>query len=162
MTRQGSEGTDVNLSKGKSDAFTDRMNVAIRKGGGVTNMAHRTGLSESVLRKWRSGASDPKRSDLVKVADAAGVSVEWLATGREDVPGITEDGATYTATPRVDLDQLEEVIAKTRRRFKERGLDLTPESEARVIRLIYEFYTREGKPMDEASLNNIIELAAFR
>ena len=53
-------------------------------------------------------------------------------------------------------------VAKTRAKFKERGISLSPQAEAKVIRLIYEFYARQGEPMDEASLDNVIELAAFR
>lgn len=44
----------------------------------------------------------------------------------------------------------------------ERRPDLSPKARARIVRLVYEFYLRQGEPMDEASLNNVIELAAFR
>lgn len=72
------------------------------------------------------------------------------------------DLATEADAIHLKLDALEEVITKTRSMLQKRNISLNPEAEARIIRLIYEFYLRQGEPMDEAMLNNIIELAAFR
>lgn len=84
--------------------------------------------------------------------------------------GVSDGGQIYTIEPAtgsgktfaVDFDALEEVIAKTRAMFKAKGISLRPEAEAKVIRLIYEYYVRHGDTMDEATLDNVIELAAFR
>lgn len=38
-------------------------------------------VSESVVRKWAASASEPTTSNLVAVARAGGVTIEWLATG---------------------------------------------------------------------------------
>ncbi|WBM40129.1 hypothetical protein M2J83_10040 [Alcaligenes faecalis] len=113
-------------------------------------------MSTSVLRSWRSGNSDPSRSSLVKMAQASNLSVSWLASG-EGNPSPSEPSSTL-----VDLDILEEIIAKTQQLFQGQDVNLKPEAEARIIRLVYEFYLRQGQQMDEASLNNLIELASFR
>jgi len=134
-----------------------RISEISRRAGGKKKLAAKAHVSESHLYRYISGESEPTASRLVALARAADVSIAWLATGEgEAFP------AAQTATAAVDLDRLEEVVAKTRAKFKERGINLTPQSEAKVIRMIYEFYTRQGVPMDEASLENVIELAAFR
>ncbi len=136
--------------------FSDRINLAIARAGGAKNLADKMGMSTSVLRSWRSGNSDPSRSSLVKMAQATNLSVSWLASG-EGNPSPSEPSSAL-----VDLDILEEIIAKTQQLFQGQNVNLKPEAEARIIRLVYEFYLRQGQQMDEASLNNLIELASFR
>lgn len=136
--------------------FSDRINLAITRAGGAKNLAEKMGMSTSVLRSWRSGNSDPSRSSLVKMAQASNLSVSWLASG-EGSPSTTEAVDTN-----VNLNALEEIIAKTQLLFQQRHLNLTAEAEARIIRLVYEFYLRQGTQMDEKSLDNLIELASFR
>lgn len=62
----------------------------------------------------------------------------------------------------LELDILEEIITKAQLLFQAKSVGLRPEAEARIIRLVYEMYLRQGQKMDEASLNNLIELASFR
>lgn len=45
------------------------------------SFARRADVAESVLRKYLNGAM-PSTDRLVRLADAAGVSIEWLATGK--------------------------------------------------------------------------------
>jgi phage repressor protein C with HTH and peptisase S24 domain len=66
--------------------FVERINVLIDSWGGAAPGARAAGLSEGVIAKYRRGESDPSRARLVALAGAAGVSVEWLATGRRAVP----------------------------------------------------------------------------
>lgn len=66
------------------------------------------------------------------------------------------------AAPAVDLDKLEEVAVKVLALLDQKRPDLSAKARGRIVRLVYEFYIRQEKPMDEASLNNVIELAAFR
>ncbi|MFN4097786.1 MAG: helix-turn-helix domain-containing protein [Sphingomonas sp.] len=47
----------------------------------VAAFARRCGFGESLLRKYLAGA-EPSAKNLARIADAAGVSLEWLATGR--------------------------------------------------------------------------------
>ncbi|WP_085919057.1 helix-turn-helix domain-containing protein [Halomonas sp. CSM-2] len=86
MTQQSLNESDAKVEALNIDEFSKRVVVAIEKAGGATKMAEKAGVSGSVLRKWRSGSSEPSRVNLIKLADAAGVSVEWLATGKEPRP----------------------------------------------------------------------------
>lgn len=162
MTRQRSELHEVNVQVDKVDAFAERVAAAIKRAGGATIMAEKAEVSGSVLRKWRSGQSDPSRTNLVKMARAAGVSLEWLATGEGDPDdGVSTTPAEATQVP-PDLDSLEEVTTKVLELLEKHRPDVSTRAKARIVRLVYEFYLRQGKPMDESSLNNVIELAAFR
>ena len=54
--------------------------------------ARRCGFPESLLRKYLNG-SQPSVRNLVVMARAAGVSVEWLATGKNSAPTEMRAGA---------------------------------------------------------------------
>lgn len=124
-------------------------------------MAKAAGVSTSVLAKWRAEQSDPSRSNLVKMARAAGVSIHWLATGEGDPdPGAAQPAEDAQSAP--DLDTLEDIATKILALLESRRPDLSAKARARIIRLVYEFYIKQDKPMDQASLDNVIELAAFR
>ena len=159
MTRQTSQLDKVNVQAGKVDALGERISVAIERAGGATLMSQKAGVSTSVLRKWRSGQSEPQVTSLVNMAMAAGVSVEWLATGRGESD---QEAPSGLGEAHIDLDALEEVAVKVLALLDKRRPDLSARARARIVRLVYEFYIRQEKPMDEASLNNVIELAAFR
>lgn len=90
------------------------------------------------------------------MAQASNLSVSWLASG-EGSPTPCEPSSTV-----LELDILEEIITKAQLLFQAKSVGLRPEAEARIIRLVYEMYLRQGKKMDETSLNNLIELASFR
>lgn len=53
----------------------------IRLAGNASAFARMCGVSESVVRKWRDGLSEPSRLYLEQIVRHAGVSVEWLVMG---------------------------------------------------------------------------------
>lgn len=65
----------------------------------VRRFGREAGVSETVLRKYLSGKSEPGRRALVAMARAGGVSVEWLVTGRKcpqpHMDRIAEPDAAY-------------------------------------------------------------------
>lgn len=118
----------------------------------VLSFAKECGMSDSLVRKYLAGTL-PGLDKVVVMAHVAGVSVQWLATGKE-VPPLGQ--------PQIDYDKLEEVMTKTLLLFQKRGVKIKPEAQARIIRLLYEYLQRQGEEMDEATLNNVIQLAAYR
>ena len=50
--------------------------------GNVSELARNAGIAQPSATRWISGQSDPQMSNLVRLADAAKVSLEWLATGK--------------------------------------------------------------------------------
>jgi phage repressor protein C with HTH and peptisase S24 domain len=64
-----------------ASAFSRRIAHLIRLAGNASMFARMCGVSESVVRKWRDGLSEPSRLYLERIVRHAGVSVEWLVTG---------------------------------------------------------------------------------
>ena len=60
-----------------------RLNEAVRRGGGLAEVAKRARLPTRTLSNYLSGANEMKIPALVALARACGVSIEWLATGIE-------------------------------------------------------------------------------
>jgi transcriptional regulator with XRE-family HTH domain len=129
--------------------FPRRLKQAIG-GRSVLSFAKACGMSDSLVRKYLSG-SLPGLDKALIMAREAEVSLEWLATGvAPSHQGVgSGDGVS------VDLDRMEKVIAETRRNFEARGIDLPPESEAKVIRMIYEFGVDGEFALDDEGLNRI-------
>lgn len=91
-----------------SDAFTDRLKAAIGDIS-VRAFASKAGVSDTVVRQYLSGKSEPSRTVLLAMARAAGVTVSWLATGEggmhpEDIhAGLVLDQDEYALVPRYDV-----------------------------------------------------------
>lgn len=64
-------------------AFASRIERLCELAGGAADLAQKSGLSRRVIDKYAAGGSDPSRQRLIALAEAAGVSVQWLATGEE-------------------------------------------------------------------------------
>jgi len=62
-------------------SFGERMREVIRLVGSAEKLARLTGMSARGIGQYAAGTSDPTRSKMVALADAAGVNVLWLATG---------------------------------------------------------------------------------
>lgn len=71
--------TPVSDRPANPDSFAGRLKLALGDES-VNGFAAKCGLSESVLRKYLHG-SEPGLEKVVRIARAAGVPVDWLATG---------------------------------------------------------------------------------
>jgi phage repressor protein C with HTH and peptisase S24 domain len=63
-----------------------RLDQVLRQFTSVAELARAIGVSDNAIYKWLSGRGQPSVANLVALADAAKVSLEWLATGRETSP----------------------------------------------------------------------------
>ena len=80
----GSNGSDssVTFVPFESDQkIADRIKILIGDEF-VSSFARRCGMGESLIRKYLAG-SQPNAANLVAIANAKGVTIDWLATGRE-------------------------------------------------------------------------------
>ena len=68
-------------------AFRSRLTQVIHSFGSVVALATAVGVSDNAIYKWLSGRGQPSVANLVSLARAGRVSVEWLATGAEAPPG---------------------------------------------------------------------------
>lgn len=71
----------------------------------VAAFGRRCGIGESLLRKYLAG-SEPSATNLAKIADAAGVTVDWLATGRGPKRRIEANKELQNQRDSADLDTL--------------------------------------------------------
>lgn len=78
---------------GEEKKLADRLREAMGDQSG-TAFARRCGISEGAIRKYLLGAS-PSTENLIAMADAANVSIEWLAAGR----GPKQRGAAQATAP---------------------------------------------------------------
>ena len=78
--------------------FEARIKVLIDRVGSAEKLAKKSGVSARNIGKYLKGESDPSRMRLVKMAQAGGVSVEWLATGEEPTT-LTSHGADLAGDP---------------------------------------------------------------
>ncbi len=60
-----------------------RLRSVIAARGSVAELARAVGVSDNAIYKWAAGRGQPSVVNLVALAKVAGVSLEWLATGRE-------------------------------------------------------------------------------
>ncbi len=63
--------------------FRSRLTQVIQSFGSVVTLARAVGVSDNAIYKWLSGRGQPSVANLVALARAARVSIEWLATGEE-------------------------------------------------------------------------------
>ena len=71
---------------GERGAFIARLHAILRHWPSADRLAKATGVSPSAFRKWLRGEAEPSRERLVALAQAAGVSVGWLASGEGQEP----------------------------------------------------------------------------
>ncbi|MEY3297148.1 MAG: hypothetical protein RLZZ597_408 [Cyanobacteriota bacterium] len=71
------------------DQFPVRLKQAVRDKS-IRGFARDCGFSDTVLRQYLNGQSEPTRPALLAIARTANISVEWLATGQ---PGTAPDGS---------------------------------------------------------------------
>lgn len=62
-------------------SFGERVKEVIQLVGSAEKLARMTGISARGIGHYAAGGSDPTRSKMVALAEAAGVNVLWLATG---------------------------------------------------------------------------------
>lgn len=76
-----------------ADNFPTRLKEAIGSNS-IRGFARNCGFSDTVLRQYLSGQSEPTRPALLAIARAAEVSLEWLATGQMSSKESAESLAT--------------------------------------------------------------------
>lgn len=85
---------DVNPTGERAQDFAARLGDVIDAQRSANSFAKSIGIAESTLRNWLGGRSWPDVDKLVKIAEAAGVRLEWLATGEGSREGVSEGHVT--------------------------------------------------------------------
>ena len=68
-----------------NSTFNQRLDSLIRSLGGLRSASEIIGVKDQQIAKWRDGKARPNFLKVASLAQAAGVSLDWLATGVGDV-----------------------------------------------------------------------------
>jgi len=71
-------------AESQPERVAERLREAVKRGGGHGAVAARSGIKSRTL-SYLLGGQEAKQRQLVALADACGVSLEWLATGRGEM-----------------------------------------------------------------------------
>lgn len=69
--------------------FSNRMKLIAEKSfkNNYSEFARAVGVAQASLARWVKGEADPSRTNLIKITEAGGVSLDWLALGVGDMEG---------------------------------------------------------------------------
>ena len=65
------------------DYFETGFKTVLNRIGTLQNAAQIAGVTAEQVAKWRDGKAKPSFKAVASLANVAGVSLDWLATGRE-------------------------------------------------------------------------------
>lgn len=129
-------------SPGEVGRFQDRLEIIV-KGRSSRSFARDAGVSETVFRKYLSGASEPTRPALVALARAGGVNVGWLAAGDGVMRGNAPQTASDSASQPLRRDDLKMALQLAAEALGDKVLP--PDKHAELVTLIYELL-EDGLP----------------
>lgn len=92
------------------EEFRERLAALVREAGGQSALAKKAGISQQSLSHYLAGARRPSLETAVKIAHAAGRSMQWLTGEPEGAPsgaakyeGALENAGSYILIPRHDV-----------------------------------------------------------
>ncbi len=146
-----------------SDATTglgQRIGICEKIAGSRSALAEKTGIAARTLENYSHGRNDPKASACVAIAQATGVSIEWLLTGI----GMPSSPPSQTAE-----DESERKIVYNIAYFlarKSKAVKADPEAFADSFLSLYD-YCREkqqsgSETFDAQAFENVVEFASKR
>ncbi len=100
--------------KDETKTLSDRIKFLILKNGGYDSFSSKTGIPVSTLSNYSAGRNDPKSEPMGLIADIGGVSIQWLATGREP---------TYSESFAERLNELADKMGGSEALAKETGIN---------------------------------------
>ncbi|MDE5429363.1 MULTISPECIES: XRE family transcriptional regulator [Enterobacteriaceae] len=89
----------------RTKQFSERLKSIVPTGSG-RDFAKKAGVGYSTIHNYLKGISSPTLDNLLLLAKAGGVSVEWLATGKESTKAMSTDQIGITLQiPFIDSDE---------------------------------------------------------
>lgn len=119
----------------ESDALSKRV-LELIGGDSLLSFSRRCGVNEGTLRNIIKSGAQPRTDHLIAIADAANVSIEWLAAGR----GPKQRGAAQPPAPAVQLDTriLTRAVTAVQEGLAGIKRPLPPDKHAALIMAAYE------------------------
>lgn len=87
--------------------FSNRMKLIAEKSfkNNYSEFARAVGVAQASLARWVKGEADPSRMNLIKIADASGVNLEWLALGIGDMDEAKPQAVKYDINLQASNDE---------------------------------------------------------
>lgn len=150
---------NFDLTAGKSEfrqEVASRIRQAAAMAGSGDALAEKTGIPRRTLETYISGAAEPKAAALARIADAVGVTVDWLllldSKGREPSGSYIVGG--------FDEQLLQEVIETLEEALQAEGLVLPPAKKAKLVILVYRYYqASDDEAIDMSNVIRFIDVA---
>jgi len=91
MRENSPKNPDIESTQGaERAAFTARLHMILQHWPSADRLARAMSVSPSAFRKWLRGEAEPSRERLVALADAAQVTIGWLAKGEGAAPSFAK------------------------------------------------------------------------
>lgn len=148
-------GKQARIKSEKADSLAKRIRHCADLVGSGDALAQKAAIPRRTLETYLSGEAEPKASRLVSIARAAGINLEWLATG--DGPMRVGEGAVVAP---LDRELLCLVIEEIEQLLNDVNGELEPEKKAELIALIYEEVREQEGKVDRARVLRLIKLAS--
>nr|WP_281378921.1 transcriptional regulator [Azospirillum oleiclasticum] len=121
-------------------------------------MARSCGIPQRTMASYCKGETEPRTTDLVKIARAMRVSLEWLAAGegpmQENLP-ISANSAAES--PAFNRDALADVIEVVEEWLRRNGRTLPPSKKAEVFTELYEMAIEDSEPRSARTNLRVVE-----
>lgn len=139
--------------------FQERLNKCAEIVGNAAKLADAAGISRPTMGDYLSGKSDPSRQRLIRIAQAAGVSLAWLATGKGP-----EGPDDYEQAVREDIwhnyntlsdKTVRETVAALVEYLGARILEGSPEEIGRIVVALSKLHHR--RELDQHTIRVIVE-----
>lgn len=131
--------------------LADRLEPLAKSYESASALAREMGVSEGTIRKWAKGASEPRTSELVRLAQLLNVNLLWLATGEGPMRGERVESSRGCAA--VDADAL----AKALTLVEQVGPGLPLDRKVKVTAAIYALFVQEGRVLDAQAIRQVVE-----
>ncbi len=116
-------------------SLKERIRLCAENVGGGNELSRKTGIPRNTLESYLIGNSEPQVSRLVKIAKAAGVSIEWLAVGEMN------ENSSAQQIEKIDQQLLEKTIRLLEEELESKKYSLSPSQKAKSIIEFYNLYS---------------------
>jgi len=99
-------------TKRKRDSFADRFGLLVKEFGSRYRLAKVSGVPESTLQQYADQELPPRGDILIKLARAANVPIEWLASGQGKMRAAGQlPGLTFVDVAMVELRDMHAALS---------------------------------------------------
>ena len=121
-----------------NEAFKQRLREAYGRAGGQEAVEQRAQIAQTTLSYWAGPAKKlPPPDRLARLAQACGVTVEWLLTGATPAPSATPKDVIDQRLLAVVLEEVERHLGGRRRGARRRVM--IPADKAALVAKVYAY-----------------------